>query len=364
MKVLHLVGTLNPGGIERLVTELVLDQGQNGITPAICCLIAKEGKFLEQLEGRIAVFEARSGKMPWLLTARLAHVLHTWQPDIIHSHVNYSLLWQAGALFFSQRRVPFVITQHTLLDISKGVSVRSRVIYRVSRPLISRHIAVSEFAAHHAARLYGLQPEAIGVISNGVSPSQFRFDLQARRRLRQELGISEQAVVCGSVGRLARVKGYDILLPAIAKAATALPGLQCIIAGSGPQEQELRDLAASLGCTDSIHLLGSRQDIADVLSAMDVYVQPSRNESAGRAVLEALVNGLPVIASNVGGLSELAKYSLDVILFPSENPERLAKLVQQTMAYRDLNRDSRCPAMFTFETMSQAYLEVYRNVLA
>jgi glycosyltransferase involved in cell wall biosynthesis len=360
MKVLHLVGTLNPGGIERLVTDLAIEQKQHGIQPAVCCLIARQGQFLEALTD-IPVFEAPYGKKPWLLPHRLARVLNTWKPDILHSHVNFSLLWQVGAFGFAPR-IPFVVTQHTLLRLTRGVIGRSRLIYRIIRPFISCHTAVSEFAAGHARQLYGLQAEKIRIIPNGIHTNRFAFDAAARVRLRDEWGIPADAFLWGSVGRLANVKGYDLLVPAFADAFSGRTDVYCVIAGVGPDGNRLYTSSRMLGCDKVLRLLGQRNDLANVLSALDAYVQPSRKESAGIAVLEALANGLSVLASDTGGLPEIAQRSSHVSLTSPENVSTLSQMLQK-ITFAKLPRHSDFPVQFTLPVMHQAYSTLYQDIL-
>jgi glycosyltransferase involved in cell wall biosynthesis len=364
MRILHLVGTLNPGGIERLTTELALDQQSHGKQPALCCLLARQGRFLEVLESAgIPIFEAAYGRRPWLLPRRLARVLETFHPDILHTHVNFSLLWQAAALQLA-KRIPFVITQHTLLAVSPGVRLRSRLIYRAARPYISRHVTVSTHAAHHAANLYGIDPGSFQVIFNGVDPLDFAYDDDARRRLRAEWHIPNDSVLWGSVGRLDPVKGYDLLLPAFARARQTLPSLQLAIAGGGPQAEALKTLASQLGCQESVHWLGSRRDIPAVLSAFDHYVQTSRKEAAPRAVLEALASGLRVLGSDVGGIREYALKSTDIALIDATEAGTLsAAIIKHSRRQQsEAQRVSRCPPMFTFQAMSAAYQSLYEEI--
>lgn len=365
MKILHLVGTLNPGGIERLVTDLSIEQKKQGLTPGVCCLIEKTGAFVDALEKEnIPIFEAPYGRWPWLLLQRLTDVLKKWQPDIIHSHVNFSLLWQIGAQQLAGKS-RFMITQHTMLQLSPALMARSRPMYRLLRPAIARHIAVSDFAARHAAKLYGCSPESIFVIPNGIAAERFAFDACARSNLRQAWGIAEQEFLWGSVGRLGPVKGYDILIRAAQQALQQNDRLRFAIAGAGDQLQELKDLSRELHCEQAFLWLGRRSDISRVLSAFDAYVQPSRYETASLSSLEALANGLDIVASRVGGLQELAEKSPKIKLFDVEDSAGLSQALltqPQTITTPPIQRVSACPETHTFSRMSNAYMQAYTEV--
>jgi len=366
LKILHLVGTLNPGGIERLVTELALNQKNNGLAPSVCCLLRKQGQFLATLEeAGVPVYEARYDRMPWLLVDRLAHVLRSSQPDVIHSHVNFSLLWQVQALRRT-KLTPFVITQHTLLSSSPGIKLRSRWIYRGIKPYISRHVAVSAYAARYAGELYGVTPESLKIIYNGVDRSAFQYNHEARQKLREEWRIPRKVILWGSVGRLDPVKGYDFLLRTFSEVRKQFPTIILAIAGEGQQIEDLISIADRLECKKAIRWLGARCDIPAVLSAFDYYIQPSRKEAFPRSVLEALSSGLDVIASQVGGLVEIATLSEHVHLFPPEETDALADIMLQ-ITKKGLShnlRFSKCPGEFTFESMSKAYQILYDQVLS
>jgi glycosyltransferase involved in cell wall biosynthesis len=366
MRILHLVGTLNYGGIERLVTDLAIAQKKAGYHPAVCCVLRKEGGFLHVLEREgVPVFNAAyPGKEPWKLSTRLSRQLKSWKPDIVHSHVNFSLLWQVFA-FWGWKRAPFLLTQHTLLAPTPGVQIRSRLIYRIIKPFVRKHIAVSHYAAHHAARLYCINPGEIEIIYNGILARRYKFDPKERMSLRKEWGIPDDAVLWGSTGRLDWVKGYDLFLMNFAKAKKRQPNLYFAVAGEGPSQNNLQNLTSSLRCQSAVLWLGRREHIASVLSAFDIYVQPSRWESLSLAILEALANGLKVVANSVGGIKELAHYHKAIKLVALENGEILTETITQESqkVYHNASRDSTLSEVFSFDTMAKNYESCYLSVL-
>jgi glycosyltransferase involved in cell wall biosynthesis len=144
------------------------------------------------------------------------------------------------------------------------------------------------------------------------SPSAADADLRA------ELGLSRGAFVIGSIGRLHQNKGLDVLVRAFRSAAPAHAAL--LIAGDGPMRAELAALA---GGDPRIHLLGYRDDTASCLAALDLYVAPSREESFGLAILEAMAAGLPVIATDVDGPGEYLRDHPATLIAP-DSVEALA----------------------------------------
>jgi glycosyltransferase involved in cell wall biosynthesis len=366
MRILHLVGHLNYGGIERMVTDLAIAQKKAGYNPAVCCLLRREGNFIQILEREgILVFNAsHPDKEPWKLFFRLGGQRKSWEPDIVHSHVNFSLIWQVFA-FWKWKRIPFILTQHTLLSPTLGVQIRSPLIYRIIKPFIGKHIAVSNYSAHYAARLYRIKPDRIKVIYNGIIPGRYKFNHQDRERLRKEWGLPEDAILWGSTGRLDWVKGYDLFLKSFAEAKKKMPNLYFAVAGDGPLKRDLQNLTSSLRCQHSVLWLGRIEHVSSALSAYDIYTQPSRWESLSLAILEGLANGLKVVANNIGGVKEIAQYNNAVRLIPLENEVVLTETITEESQQINLQNDrgSKLSKIFSFDTMAKDYESCYLRML-
>ncbi len=141
-----------------------------------------------------------------------------------------------------------------------------------------------------------LPPGAVHVIPNAVIP----FQVPAPGRLRLELGIGDEPKLIVSVGALARRKGYDLLLKAVARLED--PGVHVAIAGQGPWEDHLRTGVRELGLEGRVHLLGRRDDIPALLADADLFVLATRNDSLPNALLEAMAAGVPVLVTTVAGV--------------------------------------------------------------
>jgi glycosyltransferase involved in cell wall biosynthesis len=119
---------------------------------------------------------------------------------------------------------------------------------------------------------------------------------------RSRLGVPADAFVVAGVGRLVAVKGFDLLVAALPALSAAVPSARLVLVGDGPERAALGAQAAVLGVGDRISLTGPTSDIAACLAAADVLAAPSRNEGMGRALVEAMALGLPVIGAEVGGI--------------------------------------------------------------
>jgi glycosyltransferase involved in cell wall biosynthesis len=141
---------------------------------------------------------------------------------------------------------------------------------------------------------------------------------------RAELGIPDGANVIAAISRFRHEKGLDTLI----RAAQQLNNTHLLIAGSGPEEAALRALAAG---SPAIHFIGHRDDVALWMQIAGVIAIPSRRESFGRVVLEAMANGRPVVATRVGGLPEVVEDGVTGLLIPIDDEAALAAALERVL---------------------------------
>ena len=153
------------------------------------------------------------------------------------------------------------------------------------------------------------------MVHNGVDLARLRRH-RPRTEVRRELGLAPEAVVVGLVARLDHWgKGHREFFTALAALPDGYP-VEALIIGGGRREAEMRRLAAELGLAGRVHFLGQRDDVPDLLSALDLFVLPSHSEGVSLALLEAMAAGLPVIATAVGGLPEVVTDGENGLLIP------------------------------------------------
>jgi glycosyltransferase involved in cell wall biosynthesis len=142
--------------------------------------------------------------------------------------------------------------------------------------------------------------------------------------MRQALGVPPGQLLVGTVANLRRTKGYPDLLRAAREVVDKVPDVRFVAVGRGPLEAELRASVRELGLDDCFELLGHRRDAVQVMSAFDVFCLPSRHEGLPVVLMEALALGLPIVATDVGGVAELVTDGDDAVLVPASEPARLA----------------------------------------
>jgi glycosyltransferase involved in cell wall biosynthesis len=259
------------------------------------------------------------------IIGRARDVIRKERIDILHAHgykENFVAAW--GSRLSDVAHV--VRTQHGAPEPYTGWKRAKQVLTDVldrftTRYVTDRVICVSRRLArslrHYAA------PQQLLTIHNGIEVERVQSSLQpaeARRRL----GLPEAAEVVGTAGRLVPVKRLDIFLQAARWLANARPDVRFVIAGSGPEEARLRELAGSLGIADRVLFAGYRDDIHDVLRAMDIFVISSDHEGLPMVLLEAMALGVPVVSRAVGGIPEVIEDGQSGLLVGSAEPEALA----------------------------------------
>ena len=349
---LHIVEHLAPGGIETFVLDLLRTgephdrvfslQG----TPTN---LAKSWPALGEFSDRIDGFGRKPGVRPGLIID-LARRLRELRPYAVFAHHIGPLIY--GGIAARLARVPLLYyVEH---DVWHYGNRRHRLLamgcFRVLQP---RVVAVSEHVRAALAKMMpGMQ---ITVIPPGIATDRYTPD--NKNDARNLLGLDPAWQIVGTVGRLVPVKAQDILLRAISR----LPErVHCVIAGDGPELENLRSLADELGIALRTHFLGHRNDLWRVYPAFDVFCLPSEAEGLPRTVLEAQACGVPVVATNVGGVSEAICTKVGVLV-PPANPIALAQALENVLS-RSGPRQS--PRDFVEEHLSLALASQQYRALA
>ena len=220
-------------------------------------------------------------------------------------------------------------------------------------------VCVSQELRDEMAERYGISRK-ISVIVNGVDTHRFQPD--SDNSLKQELGLAETDFIIGSVGRLAKGKGFDQLIRAVL--AKDLP-CHLVIAGEGPERPLLESIIREKVGKSRVHLLGSRDDIPKILNGFDLFVLPSFSEGLSNVILEAMASALPVVAYKVGGNQQLVTEGEGGYLLPNKDinsmidafnslmncPSRIADMGQY-----NLKKVLNC---YSMQAMANSYQQLY-----
>ena len=312
----HVILSLQPGGLENGVINVANGLNPDRFRSSVCCL-QKAGEFKGRLQqSHVQVHEmGLQGGNDYVLPLKLARLFRQTRTDIVHTRNPEAFFY--GFLGAKLGGIKTVIhSEHGRLFPDKR---HRMLVQRLFTRFTDKVFAVSEHLKRDLVTHVGLPASQIEVIYNGVNADKYPVDKTATRGA---LGISDGDIVIGSVGRLAPVKNYDLLLRAV-------PGLRgrhevtVILVGDGPERARLEALAESLQIREQIRFLGHRDDVRDLLAAMDIFVLPSHSEGMSNTLLEAMASGTPVVTSAVGGNTEIVLDRRDGLIFPPDDLEQL-----------------------------------------
>ena len=277
--------------------------------------------------------------------ARIARTLRLTRADLVHTHLSTSSV--NGTLAGRLARVPSVATVH-------GMSGK------LSFLAADRLIAVSNGVRDHLVA-QGLDGRRIDVVYNGVP---IPLSGLSREPARAAFGFAPEEEIVGTVARLVSIKGFDDLLPAFARVAAERPRVRFVVVGDGDEAPRYRRMAGELGLDRKLVWAGYREDVATPLAAMDAFAFASHKEAMGVAVVEAMLMGLPVASTNVGGLSEVVGDT--GLLVPPHAPEALAGAIIEALASpsRGIEGQERAARLFSVAAMRDATMEVYRSLIS
>lgn len=270
---------------------------------------------------------------------RLRRVLQEIQPDLIHSTLFRSN--QLARVTAKSLRVPLI---NSLVNVpyeesrfiadprlQRWKNRCLRLCDRATASLVTHYHAVSETVKESYCRHLGLSPERVSVIPRGRA-LQEAVPADVVRRLRTEFGIGAAQLTLVGVGRLTPQKGYRTLIEAMPGILNNAPGARLILVGEGPQRDELEALCREKQVAEQVTFAGQRDDVPQLLAMADLFVFPSLYEGLPGAVIEAMLAGLPIVATGIPQVRELIDDGKTGRLVAPSNPQQLAAAVADLLS--------------------------------
>jgi glycosyltransferase involved in cell wall biosynthesis len=307
---------------------------------------------------------------PTILTFRILWKLLREKHDLINTNTRFMSTSCIGAIFATIKRIPLVHTEHGAthsIILNKFVDIVSKIydhtigtfIVKTARRNIGVSTASCDFLRHLGAR------ESI-VIPNGIDTTVFK---KSNNKLRTELGI-ESSIVLTFVGRLIYAKGVHDLIFVFKELAQKFDNLVLLIVGDGPYRQELEELAKGQG-RSKIRFFGEKDQHAliDILSITDIFINPSYSEGFGLSVLEAGAMGIPVVATHVGGVTDIVEdYKTGLLVPPGDREalrEKISEFILDTPLRQKLaeNAQNVFTDKFDWGRIVADYEKIYREII-
>jgi glycosyltransferase involved in cell wall biosynthesis len=352
------------GGLESVVVGLALGLHRTGVGVTVAAIVdasPERNALIRTLQaGGVRVHPIVIPHRAYLQERReVRRLLDASRPDIVHTHGYRADLLDAGIA--RRMGIPTVTTIHGSSRMNWKTELYEAIQFRLLRRF-QAVVAVSRPLVADLKRA-GVAPDRIRLVPNawhGLSRPL------PRAAARNALGLPLDAFVVGWVGRLIPVKGCDVFLDAVRRLRD--PSVHAAIIGGGPERKRLERLAARYGIADRVHFHGYREDAANLFGAFDVWVLSSRSEGTPIVLFEAMAAGVPILATQVGGVGD-AVSDAEACLVPPEDAEALASCVDDIHSGRLKTEErvtaarARLRAHHSTEQWIERHLEVYRGLL-
>jgi glycosyltransferase involved in cell wall biosynthesis len=373
-RVLHVLASLTFGGIETWLMHMLRHRDDFSVNHEILLTRGDPGEYEDEARNLgipIHKLQMGSSKRSWLRSFR--KFLQANGPfEVVHSHV---YLFSAAVLEAAKReKVPVRIAHcHAARSRDRDhATVRSRIRRALAILWLNcsatRKIGISEAAIEEiAGRNWRRQPKSC-VLLYGFDFSPYRGAADRARRLRKRLGINEDAVVIGHVGRFEAVKNHPFLLDAFAAMLRSVPDAQLVLVGDGSQREQVAAKADSMGIGTHVHFVGTTNDVPAYMGLFDLFVLPSSSEGLGIVLVEAQAAGTPAIASD-GVVAEAAVIPRAVRFLPlSDGADKWGSAMAEAVRSRQRHRNDWLnqieQSRFAMARCIDELDEIYRTELA
>ncbi|MDQ5985419.1 MAG: D-inositol-3-phosphate glycosyltransferase [Syntrophus sp. SKADARSKE-3] len=371
-RILFVIDGLEFGGGERVFAQIISGLPKNRYEAYLAC--APNDAFQKAIGGAAIRFFPMdfSNRYNFTNLRTLMRIIKKEKIDIVHGQGARAEFYARLAAGFSGRKKCL----STLAMPVEGYDVGSmkKSLYKAmdsfSERFVDRFLVVSDVLVKTMIEGHGIAKEKVIKIYNGIETDHYSSEAleEQRQRIRQEFFIGDTEFLIGAVGRLVWQKGFEYYLQAIPKIHEAIPNACFILVGDGPLRKDLENQAKSLGIDKQIIFTGQRNDIRNMMAAMDVIVIPSLLEGFPMVTLEAMAMEKPIVATVIDGITEQITDGVEGILTPPRDPHALAQAIMSLAKDRERNRvlgnaaRKRVVRDFSVKTMIEATLTVYEDL--
>jgi glycosyltransferase involved in cell wall biosynthesis len=368
MRVAILIDSLKVGGAQKLVSAYAANAAEHDLVPIIITLREDNAPFIVDAIHSTGIKLIHLPQASLFSAGRfrkLVGLLRQERVDLVQTHLTYANI--LGTLAAHSAGIPVIATLHSIA-VRKGWKAKLlRAIENfVLQKYATRILAVGRVVADANQGSFGKRK--VDVIQNGIPKPKFP-PLNERDRLRREIAGDGSSSIVITVGRFTRAKGYEDMVEAIRLLQQKASSPKLVMVGSGTTVDTIKNQIDDLDLNQSIILTGEREDVPSLLALSDVYASSSHREGLPLAVLEAMMAGLPVVATSVGDIPNVVTEETGVVV-PPHRPELLAEALEDLLknpkkreamgqaAYR------RAMNEYSVDAWMKKHLALYREVLA
>ncbi len=378
--VIWFIDGLGMGGAERLLVPYLRHLHGDSFRVRVCAFQVKDGNLvadqIRQLGVAVDLLPIHHLRDASAIP-RLARYLGQQQAHLVHTQLEFANTLGTTAAYLRRAtgggRLPTVATLHTFDDAqTPGKEARRiRLMWWALRHGCRQIIAVSDGLRRYLEQEARLPPERCLTLYNGIDVDRFRPQpAAARLAQRQAFNIPPAAPLLITVAVLRQPKGIQHMLQALPALRQTWPDLRYLVVGSGAHAAALEALTVQLGITEAVIFAGTRHDIPDLLAMSDLFVLPTLDDALPTVLMEAMAVGLPLVASNVGGVPEMVTHQQNGLLVPPGNADALVQACRHILQNPTLAQSmsiagqQTAAARFNITHQAQKLAQIYHTLLA
>ncbi|GGC72965.1 glycosyltransferase [Marinobacter halophilus] len=359
--ILHLIDTTGPGGAETVFTNLLKELEQTEFRNVV--VLRGEGWVAEKVRslGITPHMIDSKGSFNLGYVKALRQLIIGERVDLIHAHLLGSNVY--GALLALICGKPMIATFHGAVDVASGERFLRAKFFLIGRGA-STIVCVSKRLQQELAERSPLPAHKLQLIYNGVDPEAFSGARASG--LKEELGLPQDATVVISIGNIRPAKGYEYLVDAAVTMAAQDPKVHFVVVGHQKAQlfNKLMDQIARATTQPNIHWLGFRQDVASILRQADIFLLPSVSEGFSISTVEAMMAGVPIIATRSGGPEEIIIDGASGRLVPVRDAEAIVTAISGMMEPEMrkgmiVEAERTAKDRFSLQSMLANYKEIY-----
>ncbi|HGF8092624.1 MULTISPECIES: glycosyltransferase [Enterococcus] len=356
MKVIQVIPQLDLAGAEVMCENLSLTLKKRGYNVIVISLYNKKTIITERLlkQGIEVKFLNKHNGMDLVVIKDLYKIFKKEKPDVVHTHIN-ALQYVAIAKRLANVKT-CIHTVHSIAE-KEATKIRQKFYYIFFKYFGITPVALSAEIKDSIIKRYDLSTNDVPVIYNGIN---------LKKCIPKTDYINKEELIFLHIGRFAEVKNHKKLIDAFSKVHKLLPNSKLKLVGNGPKYEEIIDQVKKLGIEDCVEFIGQKSNIFDILNESDVFILPSIYEGMPMTLIEAMGTGIPIIASNVGGIPSMLCNNENALLIRAEEED----IVKAMTSMNNIHLRSRLgksaferSKLFSAEHMTDKYIKVYTNLI-
>lgn len=350
MRIIHVIPNLNVGGAETMMKNLITEQENSGHNVTVIAFYQSDSSIRKALEsiGIEIVFIDKKAGFDLSAIFKLKRVFDSKNPDAIHTH-----LYVLPYVFLASRKRKIVHTIHTVAEKERsGIAVYlTRMIYHSRRVT---PVAISDEIRNSISQFHNIPENNIPVVLNGAPISNYYE--------KESYNISDKARII-HVGSLIPLKNHELMINVANMLKKQNIKFKMEFAGVGNLKDKLEEQVINFHLEDCVEFVGLKDDISLFLKDADLFIFPSQYEGVPMSLIEAMASGLPIIASNVGGIPDMIADGVNGILIQPNEEELLTAIVnitkdrerRETLGKKAILASKR----FSASLMCEKYISIY-----